>query len=551
MGLFHRMSAISDGKSYLDVGEHDREREPDIVTLRSISKSFGETKAVRGVSLSAGAGEAYAIVGENGSGKSTLAKIIAGALPADSGELLVLGKTPRSPRGALQLGVAMVFQEVLVADGASVLENLFIGLDGFAFSKSSKSEKMRRVGAWLPKLLGFEIDLQEDISAFPLSVRQWVVIARALLSNPRVLILDEATAPLDRASVERLYAELARLRGEGVCVIMVSHRIAELTAFADRAMVLRDGANVGTLDKADLNEDSLLRLMSGETVTQARHRTQFHETGNHSAVATPESELLRGRGVKLSATAAAIDLDVYPGEILGLIGLEGQGQEKFLQVVAGIESPLAGEVTVRREPDGYVRVRQERDAQGAGIAYIPGDRKREGLFPNLSVFENFGLPLYRREKRLGFIRGRRVHDMFIEEVERLSIAYRRRSSSINSLSGGNQQKVIIGRSLATSPSVLALNDPTRGVDISTKRDFYTLLGRLASSGKGVLFLSNEIEEFVGLCDRVAVFRGDCVLTVLEPTDIKIDVILSAMFGYLGDGSKPDVGTEPWVASDAS
>lgn len=545
------MASLKDSEEPLGVSGSDRHQNADIVVLNSITKSFGETRAVRGVSLTARAGEIHAIVGENGSGKSTLAKIISGALPPDSGQLRVLGQAPRNPREALQLGVTMVFQEVLVADGASVLDNLFIGLDGFAFAKYSKREKLNLVEAWLPKLFDSEIDVDEDISTFPLSVRQWVVITRALLSDPRVLILDEATAPLDRAGVDRLYIELARLRDEGVCVLVVTHRIAELTTFADRATVLRDGTCVGTLDRAELNEESLLQLMTGETVTEAAHHgTRFSRVPSRSAAVPPDDESLRVRGVKLSVSAPATDLDLRRGEILGLIGLEAQGQERFVEVIAGIQAPVSGEVSVKRGPDGYVPVREQEDAQRAGIAYIPGDRKLEGLFPNLSVFENFGVPLYRSERRFGFIRRRRVGGLFAKEVERLSIAYQRRSSGINSLSGGNQQKVIIGRSLALAPSVLVLNDPTRGVDISTKREFYALLGQLVESGTSVLFLSNEIEEFVGLCDRVAVFRDESVYTILEGADIAIDSILNAMFGYSTDGGADDIVSEPCVGFDS-
>jgi len=544
MGRVGPTPVVSQNAEQVSVAVDCATSEDDVVILRSIGKSFGETIAVREATLSARAGEIHAIVGENGSGKSTLAKIVAGVLPPDSGDLAIFGKAPRSPRDARQLGLAMVFQEVLVAEGASVLENLFVGHDGFAWSKLSKREKISRANALLPRLLGSEIDLKEDIAAFPLSVRQWVVIARALLSNPRVLILDEATAALDQASVERFHAELLRLREEGVCVIVVTHRIAELTAFADRATVLRDGFNVGTLNRGDLSEDNLLRLMTGETATRVHQRTESLEAASDLAASHPESALLRARGMKLSAIAAPIDLDLRAGEVVGLIGLEGQGQVDFVRVLAGIQPPIAGEVLVRREEDLYVPVRGAKSAQEAGIAYIPGDRKLEGLFPNLSVFENFGLPLYRREKRLGFILRRRVHEMFTEQEKQLSVVHGGLSAPIGSLSGGNQQKIVIGRSLATSPSVVVLNDPTRGVDVSTKREFYDLLERLSSSGKGVLFLSNEIEEFIGLCHRVAVFRDDSVLTILEGHDIRIDAILSAMFGYLDNGRQDTAGMKP-------
>ena len=506
--------------------------ETSILVAMDVNKSFGETRALRSCSFAADAGQVHALVGENGSGKSTLAKVFAGVLPLDSGTVSVNRGTPQSPIAAKRLGLAMVFQEILVADGGTVLDNLFLGHDGLFRARLSLREKRARARAMLDRLTDVQIDLDAAIDDFPLSIQQWIVIARALLGEPRVVIFDEATAALDQASVQRFFTEVRRLKEAGVCVVLVTHRIDEIMAICDRATVLSDGVNTGTLAREALTEQRLLDLMTravaAETQPEARV-TAVVPARDSRASTEPASDLLTVSGLQLTGRSAPIDLAVRAGEILGLAGLEGQGQVEFLWALAGIQPPVAGEIDVASE-GGPVEIDSERAAERAGIVYISGDRKREGIFPNLSVFENFGLPRYRDTARAGFIRMRRVRRMFDEQARALSIRRGRLSDSINSLSGGNQQKIVIGRSLAASPLVIALNDPTRGVDIATKRDLYDLLRALAEQGRAVLFLSNEIEEFEGLCDRVSVFRLGSIFTTLSREQVSDGAVLPAMFG---------------------
>ena len=326
------------------------------------------------------------------------------------------------------------------------------------------------------------------------------------------------------------------LKESGAAVLVVTHRIHELTAICDRATVLSDGVDVGTLAGAEIKEERLLELMRGETVSRTTHAVG-PEPRERQARAHAEPALTVS-GLRLAPEAAAVELVVRRGEIVGLAGLEGHGQGEFLQAVSGIRRPAAGEVRLAREgraagrtagPTGVID--SLKSAVRAGMAYIPGDRKAEGIFANLSVFENFGIACYRRTARAGFIDGRRVARMFADQVETLAIRIGRATAPINSLSGGNQQKVVLARALAAAPLVLALNDPTRGVDIGAKRDLYVQLQGLAEAGKAILFLSNEIEEFVGLCDRVAVFRSGSIFVTLAGAEITADAVLAAMFGY--------------------
>jgi ribose transport system ATP-binding protein len=500
----------------------------DVVAVREVSKSFGETHALRSCSFSARVGEVHAIVGENGSGKSTLAKLLAGVLRPDSGSVEVNGKRPASPHAARQMGIAVVFQEILVAEGGTVLDNLFLGDDGLFRARMSQRQKRGRAQELLSGLVASPVDLDATLDELPLNTRQWIVIARALLGNPRVVVFDESTAALDHPSVERFFDVVRHLRDSGVCVLIITHRIHELTTICDRATVLSDGVDVSTLTGAEITEARLLELMRGEVQPETHHPPLLERPLRGTRAHAEEALVVSG--VKLTAQAAPIDLTVRTGEIVGLAGLEGHGQVEFIQMVTGFRQPAAGHVYVNRNGHRYT-IDSAKSADRAGMAYIPGDRNSEGLFPNLSVFENFGISCYRATSRAGFINGRKVKKMFLEQVDDLSIRLGRSNAPINSLSGGSQQKVIIGRSLAASPLVIALNDPTRGVDISTKRDLYALLRSLAQGGKTILFLSNEIEEFVDLCDRVVVFRLQTVFSTLPAEQTTSDAVLAAMFGY--------------------
>jgi ribose transport system ATP-binding protein len=501
----------------------------DAVVVRKVSKSFGEARALRSCSLTARFGEVHAIVGENGSGKSTLAKILAGVLPVDAGTIEIGNGHPASPRQARELGVAVVFQEVLVAEGSTVLDNLFIGDDGLFRPRHSFREKKERARELLDRLVGAPVDLDGLIDDLPLNTRQWIVIARALLGRPRIVIFDESTAALDHSSAERFFDVVRQLRSDGVCVLIVTHRIKELTSICDRATVLSDGVDVGTLSGAEITEARLLELMRGETRPPAipPRRREEHATGEKVLLVT---------GLRLRDDATPIDLEVGAGEIVGLAGLEGHGQVEFIQAITGFRDYVSGSVTVVAGGRHHA-IDSAGAADRASMVYIPGDRKAEGLFPNLSVFENFGIALYRQTARAGMIDWSRMSRTFREQVNSLSVRMGSADAPINSLSGGNQQKIVVGRALATEPLVLALNDPTRGVDIGAKYDLYGLLHGLAASGKTVLFLSNEIEEFLGLCDRVVVFRSHSLFRTLAGKEITSDAILAAMFGYAGKDSR--------------
>ncbi len=499
----------------------------DQVLLRDIHKRFGETVALKGCSLTIRPGEVHAIVGENGSGKSTLAKILSGVVLPDSGKISIFGQSPKHPIAARKLGVATIFQEVLVADPLSVAENIFVGADSLWSQGKSQAEKKAISRELLQRFTGEDIDPEMLVRTLPLSIRQWIVIARALVSDPRLLILDESSAALDLDATARLHTEIRKLRDRGCCVVIVTHRIAELIRITDHATVLRDGAVIGELAGEEITEANLLGLMSPnrgvlDAPVQAMAPAEQRAFG---------PRLLSVSGLSVVDAAPAFDFELRAGQIVGVTGLDGQGQGDFLRIASGLKPAAAGRVEIEGAGAGR-RVVGLRDAVDGGMAFISGDRAREGIFPNLSIFENFSVPLYRsRSGKLGWIDRAALALDFAAEVARLSVKMGAWSNRITSLSGGNQQKVLIGRALAAKPRILVLDDPARGVDVGTKRELYAELKAFAAEGGAVIYLSSEIEEFFDFADRVLVFRGGGLFRTIPSERIAEHSLLAAMFGH--------------------
>jgi ABC-type sugar transport system ATPase subunit/ribose/xylose/arabinose/galactoside ABC-type transport system permease subunit len=472
-----------------------------LLRVEGVAKSFGPTTALRGCSFELAPGEVHALMGENGSGKSTLVKILAGVHRADAGQVL-LGAAPlraRDPRAAVAAGVATVFQEVQCVPGQTVLDNLWLGRDGlFRVSRQAAAaprQRRERATAVVAELLG---DCPGDLLSAPaeslsLSERQAVAIGRALLRDPKVLILDEATSALDVATRDRLFTVVRRLTEAGGAVLFISHRMDEVTEIADRVTVLRSGESVATLDRADASAARLVELMTGgEQLVQAE--------ATAPAVAPAGEIRLPADGLNLRA-----------GEIVGLAGLEGQGQDEYLRAL--------------RQATG-VRA-------GVRIGYVARDRREESIFPPLSIRENFTAATLGADARGGLISARSAAARFAGYVARLKIRLGRDSDAITTLSGGNQQKVVIARALASDPAVLLLNDPTRGVDIGAKRDIYALLRELAAAGLAIVMLSTEVDEHLELMDRVLVFRDGSPSAELSRDGLSRAAIVSEFFGRAG------------------
>jgi len=502
------------------------------VEIVDIHKSFGKTRALHGASLLARTGEIHAIVGENGSGKSTLAKIASGIILPDAGTVSVFGATPRTPVAAIAAGVATIYQEMMLAEELSVWENLFAGSDSTWRRRRSNTQKRAETHEVLSRLAACPIDPDARVADLTLSVKQWVVIARALVQKPRVLIFDESSAALDLEATSRLHEEMRALRDGGTAVLIVTHRIAELVKIADVATVLRDGETVGRLERAEITERNILRLMSAASGHSAR--------GRSAAATAVGAEVLSARGLQTRASAPTVEFCLRAGQIVGLAGLEGAGQVELIAALAGIAAPVGGHVEA---PSGQVD--GLRAAEAAGIVYVSGDRKREGIFPNLSILENFGMAIYPRSGRLfGLLNGAATSAAFAREVNRLAIKSGQPGDRITTLSGGNQQKVLIARAFALSPKVILLNDPTRGVDIGTKQALWRQLRAFADAGGAVVYLSTEIEEFFNFVDRACVFFDGSIFAEVAATDLSEDRLLAAIFGQSAAPTFGDAALSP-------
>jgi len=509
------------------------------IYVQNAFKSFGVTKALNGVNLKANFGEIHAIVGGNGCGKSTLAKVISGVLPLDKGKFSILGQSPASPIEAQKVGIATVFQEVMIAEEATVYENLFIGYDGFFGKKITNREKVEKAANIMMELAGEFIDPYTIASQLSLGLKAWITIGRAFLRNPKVLILDESSAALDFDSTERLFSKMRELKSKGAAIFIVTHRIAELVRISDRATVMRDGIDVGVLSGNEVTEKNLLSLMTGD-----KKISTASEIKSTPPLSKTDEIVLSANNLKVWDGEGVINLNLPKGEILGITGLDGQGQDNFVKALAGIEKPIVGEVSVKQSAEEqeltkkeYKRIDSLIDAKKNGIAYVSGDRKKEGIFPNMSIYENMVIPLYKGKQAktsggfLGFIKWGELNGIFDWEVERLSIKTGPKSNLITSLSGGNQQKVMIARAFTTTPKILILNDPARGIDVGAKRDLYKHLRNFVNDGGTVVFLSSELEEFIGLCHRVVVFRDGKIFETFEKENIEPNIILEGMFGH--------------------
>jgi ABC-type sugar transport system ATPase subunit len=480
------------------------------IEFRGIAKRFGGVRALRGVSFSASAGEVHAVLGANGAGKSTLLKILAGLVEPDEGEILLDGRAlrARSPREAHERGIGLVPQETTLFGNLSIVENLFLGRR-WGSRASMLEETRRRLGE-----LGLECDPLLPVERLSVARKQLVQIARALAFEPRVLALDEPTASLSEGEAEALFGILRKLRARGVTILFVSHRLKEVRAIADRATVLRDGEVAGTLRFPEAGKEEIVRLLTG--------MPGVVEVAAVAAGAPPGPPVLEVRGLG-GRGFRDLSFSLRRGEVLGWFGLVGAGRSEAARALFGIDPAEEGEVFVEGR---RVRIRSPREAVALGIGLVPEDRKIEGLILSMTVAENLSLASLPRMGRWGAIPRGADRAAVAEAVARLSLKCAGPDQPVSELSGGNQQKVVLGRWLATRPRVLVLDEPTKGVDVGAKAEIRALVRRLAAEGAGILLISSEMEE-VREADRILVFRAGRISAELSAAEATDAALMSA------------------------
>ena len=466
-----------------------------LLEARNLSKRFLGVQALTDVSLTLGRGEVLALIGENGAGKSTLMKILAGVQSADEGEIQLDGKRVEfsSVGAALDAGIALIHQELNLADNLDVGSNIFLGREprrgGFIDKKrihADSRDLMQRVG--------LKCSPANIVGELSIGQQQMVEIAKALSIDARILIMDEPTSSLSQHETEHLFHVVRDLRARGISVIYISHRLGEVKELADRVVVLRDGRNAGELAKDEINHDSMVKMMVGRDLSEFYQRVE-NEMGD--AVLQVEN-LHTARHPKQS-----LSFEVRAGEIVGIAGLVGAGRTELMEALFGIEPPLSGTVRIKGQ---QVKIHSPQDAIRAGFALVPEDRKGQGLILEIAIRENVGLPNLRRTQRGGFLNFKGERDISRGAIQSLNVKAAHDGQAVQLLSGGNQQKVVLGKWLAMSPQVFLLDEPTRGVDIGAKQEIYQLMETLASQGAAILFVSSEMAEIIGISDRVLVMH---------------------------------------------
>jgi rhamnose transport system ATP-binding protein len=494
---------------------------PILLRATNIEKSYAGVHALRSASLELGAGEVHALIGENGAGKSTLIRIITGAVEADAGTLHLHGEavTQNSPRLAKQLGVAAIYQQPALFPELSVSENIAIGLEEPSFFSRVDWRARKRRAKELLARVGARIDPDIEAGELTMPEQQLVEIARALGANAKVLIMDEPTASLSEEDTQNLFAVIRQLRGEGVGIIYISHRLEELPLIADRVTVLRDGQTIDTRNMSEVDRQQLIQLMVGRELS-----TVFPK---QSVMAGDVVLELRQVGCSLSGIHD-VDLSVRAGEIVGLAGLVGGGRTELARTIFGLTPADRGEIRLRGKPVHIANVAQ---AIESGIAYVPEDRRRHGVILDLAISANITLASLDRFSRAGAIDFSIEKEVAADYTRRLGIKTPAIFAPVATLSGGNQQKVALSRWLVTEPSVLILDEPTQGIDVGAKSEVHALMTELASKGVAILMISSELPEILAMSDRVAVMYGGTIVGTLDRSESSQEKILALALGH--------------------
>ncbi len=491
-----------------------------LLEVRNMGKRFPGVRALHEVSLQLQKGEILAVLGENGAGKSTLMKILAGVQPADEGEILVDGDAVEigSVQEALDRGIALIHQELNLATNLSIGANIFLGREPRHRGLIDESAIDRESAKFL-EMVGLDADPRDLVENLTIGRQQLVEIAKALSTNARVLIMDEPTSSLSQRETQTLFAVIKDLRSRGVSIIYISHRLGEVKELADRVSVLRDGVNAGELAREEIGHDAMVRLMVGREISQFYQHT-IHQAGDFA---------LEVRKVRTPAHPEhELNFAIKAGEVVGMAGLVGAGRTEALHTLFSVTPPLSGEIRIGGQ---FVDLQSPIDAIRAGIALVPEDRKQQGLILDMSVRENLSLASLKRDSAGNlFLNDGREGEISEAMIRQMRVKTPNESQVVRYLSGGNQQKVVLGKWLAMEPRVLLLDEPTRGIDVGAKQEIYGLMEDLAGRGVAILFVSSEMEEIIGMSDRALVMHEGRITGELSRNELGEESIMQLATG---------------------
>lgn len=500
-----------------------------VLTMRGISMTFPGVKALENVDFTLRKGEIHALMGENGAGKSTLIKCLTGINDFEAGEIHVDGVEGKvknySTLDAQKVGISTVYQEVNLCPNLSVAENLYIGREPMTKFHTIDRKTMFRKAAELTERLDIKVDVTQNLENYSLAIQQMIAIARAVDMDCKVLILDEPTSSLDDSEVEKLFKMMTQLKKEGVGIIFVTHFLEQVYAVCDRITVLRNGTLVGEYPIADLPRVKLVAAMMGKDFDDLAEIKPEGFTFDKKAPVVIDAKGLGHKG-----TIKPFDLQVHKGEVIGLTGLLGSGRSELARVIYGADKAQTGSLKVKEKD---VKINAPIDAMNLGMGLLPDDRKAEGIIGELSVRENIILALQAKRgmfKQLSRAKQEEIADYYIDL---LKIKTATRETPIQQLSGGNQQKAILGRWLATDPEFLILDEPTRGIDVGTKTEIQKLIIKLAGEGKSIMFISSEIEEMLRTCNKMAVLRDGAKVGELDG-ELTQERVMAAIAGGAGN-----------------
>ena len=489
-----------------------------ILEVKNVTKTYPGVVALDNVSFDVEEGEILALIGENGAGKSTVIKTISGAIQADRGEIIIDGQrfTKLNPTQAKEAGIGVVYQELNLVPSLSIMENIFLGDHVGGGRLGPNFREMRKRSEEIMVDLGVKIDVSTQVQMLSTAQMQIVEIAKAVVKNCKVLIMDEPSASIPMAEVENMFRIVRRLKEKGVAVIYISHRLEELFELCDRVTVFRDGQYVITRNVADITKKDLIRYMIGRELTE-----KFPERDVAPGEPVLEVRDLTGNG------DFHINLELYRGEILGLAGLVGAGRTELAKMLCGDVKPDSGQILIHGKE---LKAASAADGVKAGIGLVPEDRKLEGVFLNYTIEWNIPVMSLKRVSKFGFMNFRELDRLTKTYVDTLAIKTPSVKQEVRNLSGGNQQKVVVAKVLAAENEILIFDEPTRGIDVGAKQEIYKLMNSLVEQGKSILMISSEMEELLGMSDRIVVLHEGRVTGELQKDEFSQDKVLELASG---------------------